>query len=554
MTAIELRFPAGRFHATPWGRHVNEGAVEWPPSPWRLLRALIATWKLKSPDLADDQSMRSLLLALSAPPCFALPPATFGHTRHYMPWFKKGPGDKTLVFDSFVVVDRTTPVVILWQGLILADAERELLRALLPLVGTLGRSESWSECGLIDSPEVAAQWLDEGFRRDDRYLFSAPLNGAAADGEIVRVLAVDPMTAFSNEAFYVTVKKPAKKGGPENQRTAPLYDPDWHLCQETLWMHEQRLSMPPGARWINYGRPRQALAPPASRPSERRARPKMQVVRYALDSSVLPLLTDTLRVAEAARFNLMGIYGRQTMKDGIKGKSRSFSGKEEDGTRVLTHGHCFYLPTDEDHDGRIDHLTLFAADGFDPAELKALDRLRELKSRDREDSGHPLQTILLGVGCTSEFSPGPLKPSKTWISVSPFLAPGHPKTRGPKWDTEDGAAHPQRFLLNQLRKELLRWHERTNPSFDFDAIQFRLLCDEHGSTRRWNPVSGSWEQRALQFRRFRQKAGDDGGRRLAGFFLIEFPVQVSGPVALGYSSHFGMGLFLPLNNGENPPL
>jgi len=40
--AISFKFPAGRYHATPWGRHVNEGAVEWPPSPWRILRALEA--------------------------------------------------------------------------------------------------------------------------------------------------------------------------------------------------------------------------------------------------------------------------------------------------------------------------------------------------------------------------------------------------------------------------------------------------------------------------------------------------------------------------------
>ena len=36
---IKLTFPGGRYHATPWGRHVNEGVPEWPPSPWRLLRA-----------------------------------------------------------------------------------------------------------------------------------------------------------------------------------------------------------------------------------------------------------------------------------------------------------------------------------------------------------------------------------------------------------------------------------------------------------------------------------------------------------------------------------
>ncbi|MHC1769940.1 MAG: hypothetical protein AB9869_37600 [Verrucomicrobiia bacterium] len=31
-------------HATPWGRHVTEGAVEWLPSAWRILRAPVATW------------------------------------------------------------------------------------------------------------------------------------------------------------------------------------------------------------------------------------------------------------------------------------------------------------------------------------------------------------------------------------------------------------------------------------------------------------------------------------------------------------------------------
>ena len=42
MPTLKLRFPGGRYHATPWGHHVNEGLIEWPPGPWRLLRALIA--------------------------------------------------------------------------------------------------------------------------------------------------------------------------------------------------------------------------------------------------------------------------------------------------------------------------------------------------------------------------------------------------------------------------------------------------------------------------------------------------------------------------------
>ena len=43
MPILTFTFPGRRFHATPWGSHVNEGQVEWPPSPWRLCRALLAT-------------------------------------------------------------------------------------------------------------------------------------------------------------------------------------------------------------------------------------------------------------------------------------------------------------------------------------------------------------------------------------------------------------------------------------------------------------------------------------------------------------------------------
>ncbi|MDQ3151354.1 MAG: type I-U CRISPR-associated protein Cas5/Cas6, partial [Actinomycetota bacterium] len=52
-TTLVLTFPRGRYRATPWGRHVNEGAVELPPSPWRLLRALYATWRTRAPELAE---------------------------------------------------------------------------------------------------------------------------------------------------------------------------------------------------------------------------------------------------------------------------------------------------------------------------------------------------------------------------------------------------------------------------------------------------------------------------------------------------------------------
>src|SRR5579875_1348615 len=110
---IKLTFPAGRYHATPWGRHVNEGVAEWPPSPWRLLRALIATWKRKCPDLSEDL-VRRVLEQLVQAPTFHLPPARVAHTRHAMPMNllaknqqpsreqrkKKYQGDPSIIFDT----------------------------------------------------------------------------------------------------------------------------------------------------------------------------------------------------------------------------------------------------------------------------------------------------------------------------------------------------------------------------------------------------------------------------------------------------------------------
>src|SRR4051812_4852413 len=102
---LKLTFPAGRYHATPWGRHVNEGVPEWPPSPWRLLRALIAVWRRTCTELPEEQ-VRRVLVPLLSPPCFHLPASRVAHSRHYMPWEKKGPTDRTLVFDTFVAIGR----------------------------------------------------------------------------------------------------------------------------------------------------------------------------------------------------------------------------------------------------------------------------------------------------------------------------------------------------------------------------------------------------------------------------------------------------------------
>src|SRR3990172_2991946 len=78
---IEQSFPLGRFHATRWKQNPFEDPYgEWPPSPWRLLRALTARWfqYFRETGLSNEGERDSLLTALSSePPAFALPALTW---------------------------------------------------------------------------------------------------------------------------------------------------------------------------------------------------------------------------------------------------------------------------------------------------------------------------------------------------------------------------------------------------------------------------------------------------------------------------------------------
>jgi len=542
MIGISVSFPSGRFHATPWGRHVNEGATEWPPSPWRFLRALVAAWKRKLDDQLRQADVEKLLRALIAPPLFVLPPASNGHTRHYMPWFKKGPDDKTLVFDTFVSLPRDARVVMLWPDATLSQGQHDQLALLLSNLNFFGRAESWCSVRLLGDREAAELRGHVNCR-------CANGTPAPAETEIVRTLCADPDTAFRNEH---TPKRKRTSGRGKNKTTTvtPHYDPDWHLCMETLELHDKKWSDPPGSRWVSYCRRRDCFKiEPTRRADQPSGERKIQVARFALDSAVLPLVTETLPVAETARRILMGIYGKKfPAADSSRGRSPVFSGKTADGEPRQGHGHAYYLPTDEDNDGRLDHLTVVAADGFAGGELKAFDRLRELKSREREESGHPLCVLLLGLGRLDDYCVGPLHPSAIWVSATPFLASRHLKKSGTKRDPVEWWNNPAAFLSAVLRDELGRLLER-RPDLSqtsLDAIRIEPCVDQAGVFR-----VGARKLRPIQFKRFRQKRGDDGGNRPAGAFRVTFPKPVSGPIALGHSAHFGLGLFAPAEQEED---
>src|SRR5713226_2599290 len=79
-----------------------------------------------------------------------------GHTRHYMPWFKKGPDDKTLIFDAFVCLAPDAEVVFHWPDATLSPVGTQALARLLDLLGYFGRAESWASARLLANFDPAS--------------------------------------------------------------------------------------------------------------------------------------------------------------------------------------------------------------------------------------------------------------------------------------------------------------------------------------------------------------------------------------------------------------
>ena len=133
MLTLSFKFTTGRYHATPWGRHVNEADVAWPPDLWRLSRALIATWHRKLDAKQFTSELLEDLLANLAEqaPHYQLPLGVHAHTRHYMPNRQK----QTLVFDAFARVDAKSELIMHWPDLALDAKQTELLDALLFVMG-----------------------------------------------------------------------------------------------------------------------------------------------------------------------------------------------------------------------------------------------------------------------------------------------------------------------------------------------------------------------------------------------------------------------------------
>lgn len=492
MLALRFTFPTGRYHANPWGRHVNEGDVAWPPEPWRLLRALIATWhhKLANQEQADEQLFVALLEQLAAsPPHYTLPPANHSHTRHYLPQWKAR--DTSLVFDAFAAVDRQSPLYCIWPDVELSEEQLGLLDTLLENLGYLGRAESWVEARRVDDPpEPNCVPGDEAVDKTTGEVF----------GEVVELQApLSPAAYSERRQHFLSGKKPPKKlvvTLPEQWLNA--------LCVESVDLQKAGWNLPPAARKISYVRPMNALRP-VRRPRQT-ILPTVKAARFLVVGKPLPRVEESLRIGELVRRAVMSRFGRD--KNGNYRAPPQFSGHGLPTDN--RHEHAFYLPWDADGDGRIDRVLIHVPAGFGAEARHAIEGL----CRIWQPGGHEWRLILESIGDDHPAEPLSLK-SLTWKSLTPYLHP---------WHAKKGFG-----VEEQLRREC---RERGLPEL--------IDLERHESIE-----VGRRQRRSIYFQRFRAKRGLQQPDRLGGFWWLTFAEPVEGPLALGFGCHFGLGLFKP---------
>lgn len=530
MPTLKLRFPSGRYHATPWGHHVNEGLVEWPPCPWRLLRALIACGFTSQRWMDVPALARSLIEKLaSVLPSYKLPEITAAHTRHYMPYIEGKSHRTTLVWDTFANVG-SGEVFVHWPCDITSDAAA-LLAALARNLNYLGRSESWVEAELIPDSQVDLDSFNSvPYRERDQR------DQSCEQISLMAALPPDSYRAWQQEKAKEAVAhldrpsvrkkataKQEQKLDAERKKLIDPYPPDLVACltKDTSWWKGHGWSQPPGSQRVLYWRPSQPMqvsVPPRPR---QRPNPPIEMMLLAIttpsgNKSALPSVTRTLPQAELFHRAIVGRVAR-----GGFIHCPELTGKNEyDQPLRDNHSHAHTLPVDLDGDGRLDHIIIYAPMGLKDTAQRSIRTLRRTWT---EGGIGDLQVALVGHGNLEtlrrlppplhrhiEKLLGPVAGSRVWESVTPFVLPCFLKRRG------------KNTLVGQINGELeLRRLPEVKNVF-FDAGLSRKL---------------------RHFVRRRSRGGPLPPVEAGYGLRLVFSEPLRGPLVLGYASHYGLGMF-----------
>jgi CRISPR-associated protein Csb2 len=541
MTTIQLTFPWGRFYATPWGINASRlREPEWPPSPWRLLRALVSAWFRAHPGQVPSTYCIALIETLGRElPDIGIGKVSFGHTVHWQPNY--GAADKedkaeaayknTRHENHFAAVPGA--VFFRWPNVALAPEHRRLLETLLAELTYFGRAES-----LCHAELCATEPTSNGTG------WCKPTGGRKISATCRDVFCPN----HADFRFTDLWSRRAANLAPDSPDAPP------HLV-DTLLSFEMK---PDGAAWFSYQMPdgwpqnwvvrTPRTARPANKPAPSAGPKVAHYLCFSLQCRV-PLLPKFIvplseKFRAAANHHLCRVHGEGSPSFALLGHA-----KDRPDDAKGDHQHAFYLPMSARNaaEGFLSELHVWCPYGFTQAEVEILLSINRL---DWGGGKYPVRPVLTAMSkeppSDAPFSTGRTA-SCVWRSASPFVPPRYFYRGSSNKLTLKVKDQPEYQLIECLKAAGIT-----------TAGEIRRLSlpgrNPHDGQAQWDIVRTPESEdpilngtASVPVHRPSSSGGLRKERRVGMFFEIEFVEPVSLPVpAFGHSCHFGLGLFLPI--------
>ncbi len=543
MTTIQLSFPWGRFYATPWGINASRlREPEWPPSPWRLLRALVSAWFRAHPGQVPSADCIALIETLGRElPHIGIGKVSFGHTVHWQPNYgAAGTEDKadatyknTRHENHFAAVSGA--VFFRWPTVDLALEVRRTLETLLAELSYFGRAESLCYAEICDTEQTS-----------DKTGWCRSTGGRKISASCRDVFCPNP-TNFRFTDLW-------SRRSPEIAPDSPAAPP--HLV-DTLLSSDMKAD---GAAWFSYqmpdGWPQQwvvrtpRITRPANKPAPSAGAKTAHYLCFSLQCRV-PLLPKFIvplseKFRDEASRHLRNVHGKDA-------PSFAFFGHPDHrpADAVGDHQHAFYLPMSgkDDASGFLSDMHIWCPYGFTQLEVEILLRIDRL---DWGSGKYPVRPVLTALAkeppADAPFSIGKTA-SQLWRSASPFVPPRYFYRRDGNRLSLKTKDQPEFQLIEclralgietagEVRRISLGSQQTATGQTLWDIVRTPVEEEEHFR----DATNVSVHRPGSSATRGRE-------RRVGVFFDVEFkePVALRVP-ALGHSSHFGLGLFLPIMN------
>jgi CRISPR-associated protein Csb2 len=603
---LRQEFPLGRFHATPWRVNpYDDPHGEWPPSPWRLVRAVTARWYQwareadRDPDIAELEQLQVALC--NSTYAFHLPPgARKGRPlRQYHPtecgmdppnWrhvarYRRATGSAPETNDAGITATQTTKKskakspkkeqtpeekankeakeklkalkgvklseskltekdLVEWEVTVKnkgADETKQKVEAILgaPTVGWQRVADagirSYGTSLVQDNywcvpPESPVWWFVEGdgWTDDVRALLAQCLARMTYFGraETLTRIGVVGSTDDSPAPNCTLVDKRAAGAAPV---LSPLKEATREDIERTTDNPEAvKRAVPPGAQWLYAVRPPR----PASR--ERRRAPEHRVdchlMQFAIGWNVAPEPRAIVRLTSRFRGAVLDQLVRVKTGDAsatwtrvgknVREAVADMAGKDANGEPLKGHRHTEFLAWCKD--GQPTRLLVWRGSrAFDAEEQEAI-LLAAARNVSWAAAGADADEWKVRFVPLDRDVPRPPGFDKTearcWESVTPYVPPRHHLRGGKERESES--------LVAQVRRELQRRGFAEAEQVEVDVVGAPAWVAVH-------------VPRAMKSNR--SSIGDRRGYRLR----LEFAKPVCGPVRLGHSSSFGLGLFRP---------